>query len=451
MRFSGFFLTLALSASAFVSQAAPWVDTDDRYLRSSIKILADGGYLRAPVTTYPLMWQPLLTDLANINTASMNNSQLFAYLRVISAADFAKQPVIKSFSLAASSDPVASNGFGKAYQNQAEVSIATDFIGENWALGISKTFADSNHFANGFAADNNWDGSYAAYTVGNWVLSAAQQQLWWGPAYDSSANFSNTGRPLKSLQLSSLNSSEPLLSALEPLGAVNIQLVLAEQPGSALLRHAKVLAARVNLKPHTRFEFAISGSQLHRVNSVAPSLVTVAGHVSPSYQFPDSRINTVSLDGRFTINSNLSAYSEISLYNSKYGWLAGAEYLIANRSVQAMLVAEYKETADNMQQWQSLQHDTPYGQAAKRWLAGVELHYRDGSSFYANLSHASYNENTALVAAIPVNKRSQLAAGYQLELFNGLLTIDGQLSRDTLRAAEAEFSQGIGVRWERRW
>jgi hypothetical protein len=116
-----------------------------------------------------------------------------------------------------------------------------------------------------------------------------------------------------------------------------------------------------------------------------------------------------------------------------------------------MLVAEYKEVTDNMQQWQSLQHSNPFGQAATHWLAGVELHYRNGSSFYANLSQASYSENTALVAEIPLSKRSQLAVGYQAPLFNGLFTIDGQLSRDALTAAEARFAQGIGVRWERRW
>ena len=286
-----------------------------------------------------------------------------------------------------------------------------------------------------------------AYTVGNWVLSAAQQQLWWGPGYDSSANFSNNGRPLKALQLSRLNSSEPLLAMLEPLGAVNMQLVLAEQPGSALLRHAKVVAARVNIKPYSQLEFGISGSQLHTVNNVVPA----QQQFSPVYQFPDSRITSFSIDSRYSINPNLAAYGELTQNNSSLGWLAGSEYLIANSTVQAMLVAEYKYNADDMQQWQSLQHNNIFGQAATRWLTGLELHYRDGSSFYANLSQASYSENTALVSEIPLTKRSQLAAGYQTPFFDGLLTIDAQLNRDTLSAAEAEFTQGVGIRWERRW
>uniref|UniRef100_UPI0035658E38 capsule assembly Wzi family protein n=1 Tax=Arsukibacterium sp. TaxID=1977258 RepID=UPI0035658E38 len=400
----------------------------------------------------------LLSDLANINTASMNDSQLFAYLRVISAANYAKTSGIKAFSLAASSDPVTSNGFGRHYQQQAEVGISTDFIGKNWAVGINKQLSTDSHYSNGYEANNSWDGSYAAYTVGNWVLSAAQQQLWWGPAYDSSANFSNTGRPLKALQLSRLNSNTPLLSVLEPLGAVNIQLLLAEQPGSALLRHAKVLAARVNIKPLSQFEFAISASQLHSVNNIVPADAIQNGPLSEySYTFPAGRINSVSLDGRYSINSNTAAYTEVSLNNGNAGWLAGAEYLIANHHLQAMLVAEYKEVADKMQQWQSLQHDNPFGQPAKRWLVGSELHYRDGSSIYVNLSQASFSENTALVATIPLNKRSQLAAGYQTKFVNGLLSIDAQISRDTIRSGEAgqvgdaDFSQGIAVRWEYRW
>ncbi|WP_372628210.1 hypothetical protein, partial [Arsukibacterium sp.] len=150
MRLSCYFLAVCFSSVALFSQAAPWVDTNDRYLRSSLKILADGGYLHSPINTYPLMWQPLLSDLANINTASMNDSQLFAYLRVISAANYAKTSGIKAFSLAASSEPVTSNGFGRHYQQQAEIGISTDFIGKNWAVGINKQLSTESHYSNGY-------------------------------------------------------------------------------------------------------------------------------------------------------------------------------------------------------------------------------------------------------------------------------------------------------------
>jgi hypothetical protein len=448
MRFSGYVLLCLLSVTAFASKAAPWVDTNDRYLRSSLKILADGGYLRTPINTYPLMWQPLLGDLAGINTLSMSDSHLFAYLRVMSAADFARQSSINTLSLGASSDAIGNSGFGRQYQQQAAVAISSERLGKNWALGVTKTFADNSHYENGFASNDNWDGSYAAYTLGNWVLSAAQQQLWWGPAYDSSVSFSNNGRPLKALQISRLNSTLPLLAVLQPLGAVNMQLLFAEQPGSALLRHAKVLAARINSKPISQLEVGISVSQLYSVNSAVPAnnLQSIF-----SYTLPSSRVNTVSVDGRYSISQHAATYAELTKSNGEYGWLAGAEYIIANQTVQALLVAEYKKTADQLQDWQSVQHSTAYGQAASRWLAGLELHYRNGSSIYTNLSQASFSENTALVANIPASKRTKLAVGYQTALFSGLVTVDTELSRDALRNNQVEFNPALGVRWERRW
>lgn len=449
MRLSGYFLALLLSAAAFFSQAAPWVKADDRYLRSSLKILADGGYLQTPINTYPLMWQPLLSDLANINTTTMNDSQLFAYLRVLSAANFAKQSAVKAFSLAASSDAVSANGFGQSYHYDEELKLASELTGENWALGISKTFATANHYVNDYTTDSSWQGSYAAFTAGNWVLSVAQQQLWWGPGYASSLSFSHSGKPVKALQLSRLNSTLPLFEKLQSLGSVNVQLMLAEQPGSALLRHARVVGARINIKPLSGFEFAVSASQLHTVNSVLP--VTDEQNRNISYHLPDSRITSVSIDSRYSISANLAAYAELNHNNAALGWLMGTEYLIANSEVQALLVAEYSEMADDLQQWQSLQHDSPFGQAANRGLLGLELHYRNGSSFYTNLRQQSFSQHTALVADISLNKQSKLAAGYQTEFFDGLLTIDGELSRDAWRSGNVNFSQSIGMRWERRW
>lgn len=457
MRLSGYFLAFILSATAFYSQAAPWVNTDDRYLRSSIKILADGGYLHVPVNTYPLMWQPLLQNLAHIDIASMNDSQLFAYLRLMSAADFTKQSGIKTLSIAGSNEAVSSSGFGQQYQHQAEINLSSELFGKNWAVGVSKTFSDNSHHANGFEPDNSWDGSYAAYTFGNWVVSAAQQQLWWGPGYDSSANFSNAGRPPKTLQLSRLNSNAPLMALLEPLGAVNMQLLLAEQPGSALLRHAKVLAARINIKPPGRIEFGLSASQLHSINKVAPADQQSNPAYGLSYQFPDDRINTVSIDGRYSITSNTAAYTEVSMISGEYSWLAGGEYVVANPRVQTLLVAEYKKVADDMQHWQSLQHDSPYGEGAHRWLVGIERHYRNGSSVYANLSFTKHSQNTALLAINPLRKLTKLAIGYQTELFAGLFSIDGQYSQASSDNSEAGMhidsgsDHSIGVRWERRW
>lgn len=449
MRLFGYFLAFLLSAGSFVSQAAPWIKADDRYLRSSLKILADGGYLRTSINTYPLMWQPVLNDLANISTATLNDSQLFAYLRVLSAANFAKQSGIKTLSIAASSDDIGSEGFGQSFHYGGEVNIASELKGQNWAVGISKTFATDDHYANQFSTNSSWQGSYAAYTAGNWVLSVAQQQLWWGPGYASSLSFNHSGKPVKALQFSRLNSTLPLFAALEPLGSVNIQLLLAEQPGTALLRHASVVGARINIKPMHRFEFAVSASQLHTVNSVVP--VTDALNSNISYRLPDSRITSVSIDSRYSISTNLAAYAELIHNNAALGWLAGTEYLIANSTVQALLVAEYSEMADDLQQWQSLQHDSPLGQAANRWLLGLELHYRNGSSFYTNLRQQSFSQYTALVADIPLNKQTKLAAGYQTALFHGLLTIDGELSRDAWRTGTVNFSQSIGMRWERRW
>ena len=44
--------------------ASPFLPAGDTVLRNDIQWLADHGVIRAPVTTWPLAWGPILADIA---------------------------------------------------------------------------------------------------------------------------------------------------------------------------------------------------------------------------------------------------------------------------------------------------------------------------------------------------------------------------------------------------
>ncbi|WNO61684.1 capsule assembly Wzi family protein [Rheinheimera sp. MMS21-TC3] len=253
--------------------ASPWVNTDDRYLRTSIKLLADAGYLNIPINTYPLMWQPILAELAKVDRSQLTDSELLAFLRLTSAVNHARTEHIKTLEISAATDSFAPSGFANNYAQRAKIKVGTEFKGNNWALGIVKSFnykpfswSDTYHFSadeneaifTDYNPSHDWQGSYAAVTLGNWVLLATQQQQWWGPGYDTSFNFSHNGPAAKKLRLNRLNSALPFNDSLDFLGNANVSLELGQQAGSALLRHHNFAAARISIKPWSALEVATS-------------------------------------------------------------------------------------------------------------------------------------------------------------------------------------------------
>ena len=56
----GLFMSLLLPTLA---GAGPWVEVGNSSLRSDIQILADAGVLKGAVTTWPLAWGDIISDL----------------------------------------------------------------------------------------------------------------------------------------------------------------------------------------------------------------------------------------------------------------------------------------------------------------------------------------------------------------------------------------------------
>jgi hypothetical protein len=49
--------------------ASIWIDTEDSYLKASIRALANGGVIKTPINTYPLLYKSIMAD----NKSAQNN------------------------------------------------------------------------------------------------------------------------------------------------------------------------------------------------------------------------------------------------------------------------------------------------------------------------------------------------------------------------------------------
>lgn len=432
--------------------ASPWVNTDDRYLRTSIKLLADAGYLNIPINTYPLMWQPILAELAQIDRSQLAESELLAFLRISSAVNHARAEQIKTLAISAASDSFSPAGFSSHYAERAKLSVSTEFKGNNWALGIQKNFnydpfalpAVSDAGLKDYSQSHDWQGSYAAFTLGNWVFSASQQQQWWGPGYDSSFNFSNKGPAAKILRLNRLNSAMPITESLDFIGAVNLTLELGQQPGSAFLRHHNFTAARLSIKPWSALELSSSFSYHQALKDEMLQRLNLPNQA-------DTESSALSqVDVRYSVSPKAAVYAAISHSNNDQGYLLGAEYSVATIKQQLSVSAELQWFGDDYPYWLTNKAAEAALVPTEQLLLAVQWYKGNGQAAYVHFKQQAFAKTAA------VKHSSTIGLGYQQALFKGLISADYQLSRQQFAehvtsANDSKYNQQLGISWQWRW
>ncbi|WP_445425027.1 capsule assembly Wzi family protein [Alishewanella sp. HL-SH06] len=440
---------MALIAALFAHQlhATPWVKTDDPYLQQSLQQLANAGLITTPVNTWPVMWQPILQDLANIDVNQLSAAQQQAFYRIQSAASFSQQAQIKTLAVQGSTDPLGEQALGTQHQQQGLISLGAELKGGNWAAGVFQQVRTDSYDANEYSENKqHWDNSYAAYTAGNWVLIAALQPQWWGPAIHSSFNFNNQQRPTRSVQLSRLNPNTPLLNNLAWLGPVSFNIQVGSFAGTSPLRHANYAASRLGIKPFSKLELGFSA------RNVEPNFTELPLQQPYSTLLPQDNLRTFGADMRYHVSEVAALYAEVSYQQadkSATGWLVGSHYHLGNDSVLIRFFAEYQQLPEHYNQWLFIEHGAEVAPIDNEWVMGLQLTTPSGKAGYLKLSQSNYQLNDNNLAQL--KRAVALHLGYQQPLWNSLLKLDYQLQKTDNLSDNIDFNHAIGARWEWRW
>ncbi|WP_423186019.1 capsule assembly Wzi family protein [Alishewanella sp. d11] len=473
MRLSSFYLAASISLIASpLAFAAPWVDTQDAYLHQSIQQLASAGLIKTPINTLPIMWQPLVQDLANIDVNQLTPANQHAFFRVQAAASFARQSHTRQVAVKGASDAVHKNGFGDNYQQKAQLSLGTEVTGGNWSAGIVKQFNHDSFINSANSATNplsentdSWNNTYAAYTAGNWVLSASLQQQWWGPGISHSFNQNANQQPTRLLQVNRLNPNLPLHDSLDWLGAVTLNVQYGYHAGTDVLRHATFFASRVGVKPFDKLEIGLSQ------RSISPKQPEQLLNLAP---LSLANIRTFGADAQYNLTAAAAVYGEVSQqlsnrdYQSASAWLLGARYHLGNQYVLLRFYAEYQQQPAQYYAWQNISQQADSQAAHKQLVAGLHVSTPTGQAGYIRLTQRDFQAANVTEAApvftlpnaVLVQAETSVNLGYQFPLFQGLLQADYQLAKLAEPALVAEptnlesnksYQHSVGLRWEWRW
>ncbi|MGR5341961.1 capsule assembly Wzi family protein [Vibrio astriarenae] len=246
-------LALTTLALASLAEAKPWIEPTDLHLRADLQLLANANIITVPITTYPLMWDGVISDVRANGRKAKTAIETDAVRRVTRAF---KQSQNTNVTLEAGVASEASRfqHFGTPMREKGEVTAGYSNMGDWWAFNLEATYAyDAQD-----DEDVRLDGSYIATILGNWVLSAGYQQQWYGPGWDTALTMSTNARPLPSVNITRHSPESFDLPVLEWLGPWTMTTGVSWMNDDRFTKDTLVWTFRSSIKPHPNFEFGVS-------------------------------------------------------------------------------------------------------------------------------------------------------------------------------------------------
>ncbi len=248
-------LTLFLIAELFSFQvvAEPWVDTSNVFLRADIQLLADKGHINIPLTTYPLMWADVGAALAKVYEYKLDVESQNAYWHIKQKLNYSKRNN-NIIELNFASDEKRFTSFGEEYRDANFAKGHFSYMGDSWAVKLAPSVSEDTRRSKNVRLD----GSYAAYFLGNWVISFGMQDRWYGPGWDTNLALTNNARPLPAIALtrkSSMPLKLPFFESVEIPWTVTTFMGQFEQDRS--VPNAWLWGFRFNFKPTQNLELGL--------------------------------------------------------------------------------------------------------------------------------------------------------------------------------------------------
>lgn len=243
-----------LSVCALTTQAEPWLDTRDAWLRADVEALSAHGIISTPITTWPLPWARIVKDIDSASLADVPDALMPALMRLKRKARIETSMESRSeLAVSAGNEGRVLRHFGDSRREKAEVSSRTTGMSQSVAWNIEATRAFDPYDGE----EERLDNSYLAAIWGNWILSAGAQERWYGPGWHSSLILSNNARPVPSLSIQR-NYADPFETEwLSWIGPWSLSAFAGQLESDRFIPHAKLLGMSLTFKPFDSLEIGL--------------------------------------------------------------------------------------------------------------------------------------------------------------------------------------------------
>ena len=209
------------------------------------------------------MWNAIKDDIMSANITLLNDEQVQALNHVrfnFKYASSHQNITKKSIYLATSANRFTS--YGNDNFDKGNVELSDEFFVGNLAGKLQVNYRmglDDNPELNQ-GNDLNMDGSYLAYKLGNWVLSAGAIERWWGPGIDTNLIMTTNSRPLPALSITRDNSNAFETPWLGWIGPWTLTAQMAQLEGGREVPDTLMWSTRATFRPMRGLEIGASWS-----------------------------------------------------------------------------------------------------------------------------------------------------------------------------------------------
>ncbi len=198
-----------MSFGSFAAAGEPWIAPGNVQVRHDVQLLVDSGVIDLPMSAWPIAASDLANALSALSTAragegggegsaapSLTLAQQAAISRLRALAREGNATL--GVEVGAAARPTQLRTFADTPREEGELSVyAAGFVGERFGGRLQATGAvDPDDDRPG-----RLDGSYIAGKFGNWIVTAGQQDRWWGSGWEGSLILSNNARPVPEIAL----------------------------------------------------------------------------------------------------------------------------------------------------------------------------------------------------------------------------------------------------------
>jgi hypothetical protein len=236
--------------------AEPWIAPGNTRTRHDLQQLVDAGLVTGPAMSWPVAWSQLARELGQVDIATLSSAQGAAVARLRTEAAYAARAHEShpSARLSLAADPMQIRTFEYTPREDAEASVAVDWLGTRVAWKLEATVVADPDDDQSFRPD----GSYLAVSLGNWMLSAGYLDRWWGPGWDGSLILSTNARPVPSIGLDR-NESRPFdVPVLRWLGPWRLSTFMGRLERDRDYAHALLFGLRAEIRPHPTLQIGLS-------------------------------------------------------------------------------------------------------------------------------------------------------------------------------------------------
>lgn len=250
----GIVALLCLAAQA--AGAGFFLAPGDARLLNDLRLLADGGHLAVPLTTWPQSRDAIQAGLAGVDVGELDALELAAHGRVRLVLERLSRSRHASYSVSGASKPSAIRGFDDEPREQGGIGIRGGLQGDRASVSVTATWVSDPQDGESLRPD----GSHATVVAGNWLLTAGYQDRWWGPGLDGSLILSNNARPLPAVAIDRRLALRPKSRWLRWIGPWTLSAFMGQLNDERAIDDALLFGMRIGFRPLDSLEIGFSRS-----------------------------------------------------------------------------------------------------------------------------------------------------------------------------------------------